>query len=52
MTDQELAADRVRAFLDARAEMNGIDHEVILAVWVAGEQHRLLASDLRLLVGP
>lgn len=47
----DTAADRVRAFLDARATMGGpIDHETVYEIYVAGERFSLSVADLRELV--
>jgi len=43
-------ADRVEAFLDARAKMGGLDQELIYSVVVDGESHELTTDDLRALV--
>lgn len=45
------SADRVRDFLNARADMTGIDPEVVTTVSVAGQRHDLTVFDLWELIG-
>lgn len=46
-----VAADRVRDFLNARADMSGIDPEQIAVVFDSEERRDLTTSDLWELVG-
>jgi hypothetical protein len=52
MSQAREAAERVEAFLNARAQMRGpVDHAVVFELMVGGEQFELREDDLRTLVG-
>lgn len=44
------ASRRVARYLAAQAQLGGMDHERLHSAWASGEEHRLLASDLRALI--